>query len=194
VLLSESISDMEDQDMKFRFAVLILVLLTSGFAFEVAGQSGDATIKKGILQSRQRANDAGIDNYEYATFSFLVGANGPEAQKLVRNNWDLQFTTRTSAGNSADYFHVTMVVDDRSRILDLGMLGWSDAIELPDLPAYEKPTREKDVEAKVGHIYYVHTADRKSDHYVLFRVEELKSGESVVISWKLLGEPAEFKK
>jgi hypothetical protein len=185
---------MEDQFMKFKFAALMLILLSSGLAFEIAGQTGDATIKKGILQSRQKPNELGIDNYEYATFSFLVGANGPEAQKLIRNNWDLQFTTRTAAEKTRDYFHVTMVVDDRSRIVDLGMLEWSDAIELPELPAYEKPTREKDVEAKIGHIYYVHTADRKSDHYALFRVEELKSGESVVISWKLLGEPAEIKK
>jgi hypothetical protein len=142
VLLSESISDVEDQFMKFRIWVLVLILLTLGFAFEVTGQTGDATLKRGLLQSRQKPNDAGLDNYEYATFSFLAGANGPEARKLIKNDWDIQYTTRTTAGKTVGYFHVTMVVDDRSRILDLGKMEWSDAIELPEPPAYEKPTRE----------------------------------------------------
>ena len=76
-----------------------------------------------------------------------------------------------------------------------------EVIELPNLPAFETPTREKDVQAKVGHLYYVHTADSDSDHYALFRVEEMKNqveetknGGTVLISWKLVGTPAELSK
>jgi hypothetical protein len=112
----------------------------------------------------------------------------------VRNDWDIQYTVRTSGADKAGYFHVTMVVDDRSRIVDLGRLEWGDTLQLPDLPAFDTPTREKDVQALLGHIYYVHTADRDSDHYALFRVEDMKTVDSVTISWKLVGTPAETSK
>jgi hypothetical protein len=180
--------------MKNKLPGLMLSLLVSGFTSGVVGQTADSLTKTALLQSRHRDDVAGIDNYEYATFSFLVGQNGPEAKKLTRNDWDVSFFARTEAQIKRDYFDVTMVVDDRSRIVDLGFLGWGDPIELPELPAYEKPTREKSVEAKIGHMYYVHTADRDSDHYALFRVEEMKSGVNVSISWKLLGKPVEGSK
>lgn len=180
--------------MKINSLAFMVVLLLSGSALEAASQSIGGAVKTGVLQTRHRDDVAGTDNYEYATFSFLAGANGPDAQKLVRNDWDIQFSARTTAGKKTDYFHVTMVVDDRSRIVDLGKLEWSDDFALPDLPAYDKPTREEPVEATIGHIYYVHTADRNSDHYALFRVEEMNSGVNVSITWKLLGNPSENPK
>jgi len=82
-----------------------------------------------------------------------------------------------------------MVVDDRSRIADLGKHRWSETLDFPDLPAFEKPARERPADAIEGHIYLVHTADRDSDLYALFRVEELRSGEWVKISWKRMPSP-----
>ena len=176
--------------MKCKIAGLMFIVLGLGVAFE-----GAAQVKTGVLESRWEDREAGLDNYANATFSFIVGANGPAAQKLTRNDWDIQFTSmRRGEKVISDWFHVTMVTDDRSRIIDLGKREWSELIDLPELPAYEKPTREKDVQAQVGHMYYVHTADSDSDHYALFRVEEMKSGESVGITWKLVGQPAEGSK
>lgn len=194
VLSSESIRGMEDQFMKFKFAVLMLALVASAFTFEVAGQKTADSVKTAVLQARHKDDAAGTDNYEYSAFNFLVGQNGPEAKKLTRNNWDVYFYPAGYTGKTADYFDVSMVTDDRSRILDLGEMQWNGVVNLPQLSAYEKPTREEAVEAKLGHIYYVHSADRDSDHYALFRVEELKSGESASLSWKLVGTPAESSK
>jgi hypothetical protein len=125
------------------------------------------------------------DNYTQAAFSFKYGMNGDGALKLNRNNWDLLF------GNSPtpDAFDVTMVTDDCSRIKELGELNWTDNFDVPALPAYPQPTRESSVKAIVGHMYLVHSKDRDSDHYALFRVEALKPGNSVTISWKLIPGP-----
>ena len=127
----------------------------------------------------------GVDNYTRAAFSFKHGVNGDAALGVTLNNWDVLF------GNSPlpDAFDVTMVTDDCSRIKDLGALNWSDAFEVPALPAYPEPTRERSVKAVVGHMYVVHTKDRDNDHYALFRVEALEPGESVTISWKLIAPP-----
>jgi hypothetical protein len=126
-----------------------------------------------------------VDNYTQAAFSFKHGVNGDTALKVTRNNWDLLF------GNSPvpDAFDVTMVTDDCSRIKDLGELNWSDAFDVPALPAHPEPTREPSVKAIFGHMYVVHTKDRDNDHYALFRVEAHEPGKSVTISWKLVASP-----
>jgi hypothetical protein len=127
----------------------------------------------------------GVDNYTHAAFSFKYGINGDAALGVTRNNLDLLF------GNSPlfDAFDVTMVTDDCSRIKDLGALNWSDYVEVPALPAHPEPTREPSVGAIVGHMYVVHSKDRDSDHYALFRVEGLDPGITVTISWKLTKSP-----
>lgn len=180
--------------MKSTIACLMFILLAAGAGFDTAAQTIDSSIRTAVLESRRVDRDTGHDNYEYAVFSFLHGMNGPSGTRLTRNNWDVMFSTTGRGERLVDYFDVTMVVDDRSRIIDLGQLEWKDAINLPELPAYEKPTRETRVEAVVGHLYYVHTADRDLDHYSLFRVEGLESGKWVSISWKLVAKSAEGSK
>jgi hypothetical protein len=140
-------------------------------------------LKSGRLLARKVEN--GVDNYPYAVFSFEFGGNGPEVEKLCRNDWDIIF------GNSPlpDAFDVTTVTDDRSRIRDLGRLGWEDKFEIPRLSAYEEPERESSVKAVEGHIYLVHTRDTNSDLFALFRVEKLELGKSVEISWKVIAPP-----
>lgn len=135
------------------------------------------------LESRKKTN--GPDNYVNATFSFEHGVNGAEARAKTRNDWDIIF------GNSPepDSFDVTMVTDDCSRILDLGAFNWGDAFTVPLLRAHRVPTREPSVKAVVGHMYVVHTKDRETDMYALFRVEALEPGMSVTISWKRIQSP-----
>jgi len=38
-------------------------------------------------------------------------------------------------------------------------------------------------------MYVVHTKDRETDMYALFRVEALEPGKSVTISWKRIQSP-----
>jgi len=158
-----------------------MMVLNNGIL--TTAQTPGEEVKTGRLLRRAVENE--VDNYVYATYSFKFGGNGPEIQKLCRNNWDLLF------GNSplADAFDVTMVVDDRSRIKDLGRYNWEQKFEIPRLPSYEEPEREESVKAIVGHMYLVHTRDTDENYYALFRVEKLVPGESVDISWKLISPP-----
>jgi len=159
------------------FAVL---LLSQAMVFSQTPSDEPQTV---TLLARRKVD--GVDNYTQAAFSFKYGINGDKALGVTRNNWDLLFGNRPLA----DDFDVTMVTDDCSRISDLGPLSWSDHFEVPALPAYPEPTREPSVKAIVGHMYVVHTKDRDSDHYALFRVEALEPDTSVTISWKLMRSP-----
>jgi hypothetical protein len=111
--------------------------------------------------------------------------NGADAVPVTRNDWDVLFGNRPDR----DTFAVTMVTDDCSRIRDLGALNWSDAFQVPAIPAYPVPTNEPDVAALVGHMYVVHTKDTNTDLYFLFRVEALEPLKSVTISWKSVQRP-----
>ena len=119
------------------------------------------------LAARRITN--GQDNYQDAAFSFEFGMNGLATLPMTGNDFDILF------GNSpsVDTFLVTMVVDDCSRIQDMGALNWADAFQIPVVPAYPVPTRDPDVNAIVGHMYVVHTKDTGTDLYALFRVEAL---------------------
>jgi len=131
----------------------------------------------------------GRDNYTRAAFSFIFGANGDAAVERTRTNWDILFgngSAGTGADRTRDTFDVTMVTDDRSKIVDLGPYTWDNVPKLPSLPAYPVPTRDPSVAAEVGHMYLVHSSDRDSDHYSLFRVESIVAGKSVTITWKLV--------
>jgi hypothetical protein len=170
-----------------KFAMLLLLASFVGFLDStpaVFGQHAEIVPQTATLVARRIVD--GYDNYDLAAFSFKHGGNGPVTRKLTLNNWDLLF------GNGArdrDTFEVTMVTDDRSRIKDLGELSWYDTFAVPSLDAYPEPTREPSVNAVVGHMYLVHSKDRDSDHYALFRVEALQPLQSVTISWKLIPEP-----
>lgn len=161
-------------------ADMLLMVLTYR---KPAAENPSNKLKTGTLKKRTKKN--GTDNFAYATYSFKFGGNGPQIQKLCRNNWELLF------GNSPDQdsFDVTMVTDDRSRIRDLGAHNWDDRFDIPNLPAYETPQREPSVKAIEGHIYLVHAKDTDTDLYALFRVEQLVPGKSVNITWKLIPAP-----
>ncbi len=163
-----------------RFLMVAMLLAASGFSTLILAQGIGVEPKFVTLEKRQTKD--GVDNYINAAFSFRFGVNGEEGRKLTRNNWDVLF------GNSpiADAFSVTMIVDDRSRIIDLGKGDWSSVPVTPFLPCYDNPTREKDVPAIVSNMYLVHSCDSNDDHEAIFRVEELNSKKNVTISWKLI--------
>ena len=146
------------------------------------------TCGSALFADRIPTEDADVVERLKQAGAVLIGKqnmNGVGALPLTRNDWDVLF------GNSPsfDTFAVTMVTDDRSRIKDLGALNWTDAFQVPALPAYPVPTRDPDVAAIVGHIYVVHTKDTETDLYALFRVEALEPLKSVTISWKSVQRP-----
>jgi len=168
------------------FAVLLFVgacVWTLSSPTRALGQDPEIGPQTATLVARRTID--GYDNYDLAAFSFKYGGNGPITRGLTRNNWDILF------GNAPDRdtFEVTMVTDDRSRIKDLGELSWDDTFTVPSLDAYPKPTQEPSVNVVVGHMYLVHSRDRDSDHYSLFRVEALQPLQRVTISWKLIPPP-----
>ena len=123
-------------------------------------------------------------DYQKATFSFEFGVRDDPTYRYS-NDWDLQY------GNSGDHFHVTMVSDDRSRIVDLGKTEWKqlDTTRLAELPPHPRPRREF-VPTVLGHIYLVHTVDRNSDLYALFRVEAVHEQKGTCdITWRLVDAP-----
>jgi len=148
------------------------------FGVKVQSEPGRVT-----LPARRITN--GQDNYRDAAFSFEFGMNGQGTLSTTRNDFDILFGNRPDR----DTFAVTMVVDDCSRIRDLGALNWGDAFQVPVISAYPVPTNEPDVDAIVGHMYVVHTKDTETDLYFLFRVEALEPRTSVTISWKAVQRP-----
>jgi hypothetical protein len=169
-----------------KLMMLLLLSTVTGFLdsrSQALGQHPEITPQMKTLVARRKVE--GRDNYTQAAFSFKYGMNGDESLKVTRNNWDILF------GNAPDrdIFDVTMVVDDCSRIKDLGKLSWYDSFTVPSLDAYPKPTREPSVNVVEGHMYLVHSKDSDSDHCALFRVEALQPLQSVTISWKLIPAP-----
>jgi hypothetical protein len=169
------------------------MIMTMTLGLTLYGQEKYAESGTVTLESRRKDDTLGTDNYVRATYSFEKATNGESGLKLTRNDWDIQFSTIRQVGGIIveNVFDVTMVTDDRSRLKDLGELNWSDDFNVPGLPAHEKPKREPKAEAIPGHIYLVHTADRDSDFYALFRLDEMKSGESATITWKRIPAPVE---
>jgi hypothetical protein len=166
-----------------KLSILLALLVGLGSLIPAVAQTANDEIKTGKLVKRKQEN--GVDNYVYATYSFKFGGNGPEVERLCRNNWDLLFGNSTTP----DSFDVTMVVDDRSRIKDIGKYNWTDKFSTNRLSAYEEPETEPSVKAIVGHMYLVHARDTDYDHYALFRVDRLIPEGSVEISWKLIDPP-----
>lgn len=146
-----------------------------------AGEAAKKEYKLGeaTLFSRMAHRD-----YQKATFSFEFGLRD-DPTYLHSNDWDLQY------GNGGQHFHVTMVSDDRSRIVDLGKMDWGqlDTTRLAKLPPHRRPQREF-VPTALGHIYLVHTVDRNTDLYALFRVEAIdQQSSNCDITWRLVDAP-----
>ena len=192
--------------MKLRYLglPLILVLTVISYSAKPLSRSGeswrDAKPKTVTLFSRAKYKDMS-KGYGRSAFSFNHGLRSDAGTRVTRNNYELLYGGIQLNGDS-DWFSVTMVTDDRSRIKDLGELNWSDPFEVPYIPASVQPkngirfpakteTFEHSSDGQVtrvveGHIYMVHSKDTHSDLYTLFRVEQLVPSDQVTISWKVV--------
>jgi len=151
------------------------------------------------LFSRAKYKDK-FEGYGKSTFSFKYGVRSDDlGREVTHSHYELQYGQINWNGDS-DWFTVTRATDDRSRIKDLGVLGWSDIVEIPLLPASTEleginmPSKGHEGSSNVarvvvGHLYVVHSKDSHSDFYTLFRVDNLVPGDEVTISWKVVPSP-----
>ena len=148
-------------------------------------------------RTKHREPDGG---YGKSAFSFRHGVRSDVGHEVTRNNYELLYGNLNLDGDS-DWFSVTMVTDDRSRIKDLGALTWEEVVKLPLIPLSagtshqpirfprETETLEESSQGRVtrvaeGHVYLVRSKDRDSDFYTVFRVEKLLPSDQVTISWR----------
>ncbi len=183
---------------------LILVLTVINHSAKPLSLSGEswrnAKPKTVTLFSRAKYKDK-FQGYGKSAFSFNHGLRSDRGPRITRNNYELLYGGIRWNGDS-DWFSVTMVTDDRSRIKDLGELNWSDPFEIPYIPARTEPNKgirwpaktetfEQSSNGQVtrvvaGHLYVLHSKDTHSDLYTLFRVEKLVPNDEVTISWKVV--------
>lgn len=195
--------------MKLRKYILLLILTICVNSFFAKAQSSskenwrDVEPKTITLYSRAKHKDK-FEAYGKSTFSFKHGVRSDVGREVTRNNYELQYGGINWNGDS-DWFTVTMVTDDCSRIKDLGALNWSEIFDAPYLPAsvvpqkgvrmpsktetYEESSNGQVTRVVAGHMYVLHSKDSDSDFYTLFRVDKLVPSDEVAISWKVVPSP-----
>jgi hypothetical protein len=196
--------------MRTNSLIVSVITLCSYFSFSsVIGFCVQSTpwadVQKATLYARQDPKDK---DYDKSSYSFQYGVRSDVGKEVTKNDWDIKFGY-TTINDSSDYFGVTMLSSDRSRIKNLGKKNWSDLKQVPVLLANAGPykgirfplngesidvTSEGQI-AKVieGNMYVAHIKDVDTDLYVLFRVEELVPNDRCTISWKVVPSPEEKK-
>jgi hypothetical protein len=192
--------------MKLRYLGLALVLVLTVISYSAKAQTRSseswrrAKPKTVTLFSRAK-HQPNSNEYGKSAFSFNHGVRSDAGPRITRNNYELLYGSIRLNGDS-DWFSVTMVTDDRSRIKDLGELNWSDPFDVPYITASLQPNNGIRLPAKAesfeqssngqvtrvvaGHMYVLHSKDSDTDLYTLFRVEKLVPSDEVTISWKVV--------
>ena len=192
--------------MKNKLAVVLLVgMIAFGVTTNTSGNiSALRTKPKQVtLFSRIKYTDES-GGYGKSAFSFKHGVRSDVGLEVTQNDYELEYGNDSIFGDS-DWFTVTMVTDDCSRIKDLGAMNWSDISYVPVVLATAEPhqgvrwlapgqsTEESSdgqvTHAVLGHLYVVHTKEGKRDMYAMFRVEELVPNDQCTISWKVVSSP-----
>jgi len=195
--------------MKLRYSRLLLILALGVIGSSSKAQKSsnenwrDVEPQTVTLFSRAKYKDQFV-GYGKSAFSFMHGVRSDAGAQITRNNYELAYGG-INWNNDSDWFTVTMVTDDCSRIKDLGALKWSDVCDVPFLAAsvmpqggvrmprrtetYEESSNGQVAKVVAGHMYVVHSKDSTSDFYTLFRVEKLVPSDEVTISWKVVPSP-----
>jgi hypothetical protein len=195
--------------MKLRYYGLLLILAVGVVGNSAKAQSPanenwrDVEPQTVTLFSRATHKDED-GGYAKSAFSFKHGVRSDVGRQITGNNYELEYGS-IDWNHDSDWFEVTMVTDDCSRIKDLGALQWAEVFDVPFLPAsvvpqdgirmprknqtYEESSNGQVTRVVAGHMYVVHTKDSSSDLYTLFRVEKLVPSDEVTISWKVVPSP-----
>jgi hypothetical protein len=197
---------MED-NMNTRFASLILVLLT---VLICDGWRGAEARRFSYRDSRPHSatllSQIAHKDFSKANFNFQLGLRGDSVSPSTKNIYDLRYGGLSYDGDN-DWLDVPIAHGSRSKIIDMGALNWSDVFDVPILYPNPEPydgartdsfgngrlvrslPENTMVKAIVGDMYLLHTKDNGRDLYVMFRVESLKVGDEVTISWKVVQSP-----
>ena len=191
--------------MKLTMYALSAVLSVGVSAFPAAAQTDWRNEEPNTVTLYSRTKHKQADGgYGKSAFSFKQGLRSDADIRATRNNFDVLYGN-FDIGGDTDWFQVTMVTDDRSRIKDLGELDWASIFDVPILEAAAEPHKgialdfktknfaessdEQLARVSLGHIYVVHSRDSISDFYTLFRVDKLVPNDKVSISWKAVPSP-----
>lgn len=188
----------------------MLMLVISGLSISVNAQEKsfeenwrEIKPQTVTLFSRKRYRNK-FEGYGKSAFSFKHGLRSDLGREITRNNFEILYGNLT-INRDSDWFSVTMVTDDRSRIKDLGEQTWDYVFDVPLLYAsvrsargirhpsqtetFEESSDGQVTKVVLGHMYVVHSKDTVSDFYTLFRVDELIPNDKVTISWKIVPSP-----
>src|SRR5947209_3034865 len=105
--------------MTLKRFVLLLILCLQSYSFSAIAQSSSGrwraiTPNTVTLFSRAKYKDK-FEGYGKSTFSFKHGLRSDVGSEITRNNYEIQYGNINWNGDS-DWFTVTMVTDDCSRI------------------------------------------------------------------------------
>jgi hypothetical protein len=182
--------------------LLVLVICTApGSAEAWRFSHRDAQPQSATLLSQIAHND-----FPKASFNFKLGVRGDSTSPATGNIYDIRYGGISYDGDN-DWLDVPIAHGSRSKIIDMGALKWAEVFDVPVLHANPEPydggrrssfgkgrvfkswPEDTMVKTVVGHMYLLHTKDNDRDLYVMFRVEALKSGDEVTISWKVVPSP-----
>jgi hypothetical protein len=146
------------------------------------------------------------NNYGKANFDSSLGLRGDSISPSARKFYDVRYGGMSYDGDN-DWFDVPIAHGSRSKIRDMGILNWADVFDVPILYVNPEPyhgvrtdsfgngklisslPEDTMVKVIVGHMYLVHTKNNARDLYVMFRVESLKAGDEVKMTWKVVTSP-----
>jgi len=198
---------------------IVLLILATVFLLSVNNALSQTEIKQNshrdiepqlITLFSQNKHNKNSD-YGKTYFNFKLGVRGDSTSPRTLGNYDLKYGGIIN--NDKDWFCVPTGNRSYSQIKDIGTLNWKDVYDIPLLYASPVPHQEgktyifeKDGAIKIlpensqikiieGHMYLLHAKDVNDkkeinkDLYVMFRLEALKSGDEVTISWKLVPSP-----
>lgn len=112
------------------------------------------------------------DSYELSTYSLLRGTRDDPDRALTSNDWDLQL--------SAGRFHVNMIVDDRSWILDLTAI---EPHEIGMALDWELGPAGGQADVHLDHTYVILTRDQDSALATVLQVNEFVPGRKCTFDW-----------
>lgn len=187
---------------------IVVVLLLGLIAFGVTNTSGNISVKrtrpKQITLFSRNKYQGESEGYGKSAFSFKHGVRSDVGFDVTRNSYELEYGGY-SFNDDSDWFQVSMITDDCSRIKDLGAMNWSDVSYVPVVLASVEPHRgvkglvrgvpfEETSDGQIthavtGHMYVVHTKEGERDMYAMFRVDELVPNDRCTISWKVVPSP-----
>jgi hypothetical protein len=124
--------------------------------------------------------DGSDSSYPAACFSFRLASNDI---KVTKNEVDVLY--------DQNHFTVNTVVDDQSFIVDLGDVPLASVPSMVSPDAYPTGTfgKHDEIDAVLGHTYFIRTVDNSARSVAAFRVTGLSPGDNVTLEWEESTDP-----